>query len=1302
MKKIIFILSFLVSFVYGQTILKIPGSGFEWTRGYYDSILAIPNGITSLRNVINVPAGTTQVRYNTSDSSIYTWTGSQWLKQGGTFPGIATTSALGLVKIGTGLSIDGFGTLRTAASLLTPGSVPYTGPTGLPIEDPTGLSYDGNNLVVGHSGFGSTTGISINGGRGYLGASGFGLTIQTTGGQPMDASKSISFFNSSTLYAQWALARAFSAVTGTAADSVLTASWNSTLQPYVTNTYDLGIPLKRWRYIRARRIDVDSIFYAGTYLDVAALGSSGGGGTVNVGTENTLAVYSGAGSTVSSLAAIAPNRALTSDVFGLPVASGVTDVELAQLIGIGTSSSVQEQLNNKLNNNFDNIDDVPTALTALGINLSLFEILSNKSTSTSLGTSNTLYPSQGAVKAYVDNNIALLTASRAANLVLAGPASGGSAVPTYRALVAADIPSLSSVYQPLDGDLTAIAANASNGLLKRTGTNTWAVITDNSANWDAAYNDRPVSAAFTGTTTKTLTITQQDGGTVTASFTDDNTGGGAGDVTLTGVQVLTNKDMTSATNTFRQWGSADGGTGNGFTKFTGPATTEKTFTLPNASSTILTTNAAVTATQGGTSFTTYATGDIIYASASNTLSKRAAGTNGYVLTMVSGIPDWQAVAAFPSQTGQANNVLGTNGTTVSWKPVLDSAASLNDSTLRFYKSDGTHKDITFAATGAGSWGTIAGTLSDQTDLQTAFNLKANLASPTFTGTVTLGSATYIASTNYFMGATAVGANQVTAGAGTITSLITYRLVNAGTNFTANVWVGSNATTAASTSLIMDGGNNRLAFVEGNGTGRVARAVITTSVSDNTAASEDNSLIFQTMGGGALADRVTIDNLGQVKLNNYASAAFYQNDTASYKPAVFGSDGKLYQSSWAGGSGGSFASPTFTGTVTMGSSTYVTSTDYFTGATTIGANQLTAGAGVTTSLITYRLVNAGTNITANVWVGSNGTTAATKSIVMDAANDKIIFVEANGTGRIARATLTTSTSDNTAGSEDNSLIFRTIGAGTIADRMTITNTGEIDLANYGTGANTGTAAYTLGVTAAGKLIEIAGGGGGSVSALTDVTLTSLATNDFLKYNGTAWINRTPANVLSDIGAQASDADLTTIAGLTATTDNFIIGVSSAWASRTPAQARTTLALVIGTNVQAWDTDLDTWATKTAPSGTVLGTTDTQTETNKRITKRIGTTTSSATPTINTDNVDVYTITAQSVDITSFTTNLSGTPTDGQQLLISITGTGARNITWGTSFESSSITLPTQTISTNRLDVLFIWNAATSKWRVIGTA
>jgi hypothetical protein len=106
---------------------------------------------------------------------------------------------------------------------------------------------------------------------------------------------------------------------------------------------------------------------------------------------------------------------------------------------------------------------------------------------------------------------------------------------------------------------------------------------------------------------------------------------------------------------------------------------------------------------------------------------------------------------------------------------------------------------------------------------------------------------------------------------------------------------------------------------------------------------------------------------------------------------------------------------------------------------------------------------------------------------------------------------------------------------------------------------------------------------------------------------------------------------------------------------------------------------------------------------RITKRcLELSANSATPAIDTDNYDVVHITAQTAAITSFTSGLTGTPVDGDTLRVSITGTGAVGLTWGNSFESSTTTLPTTTVTTARLDVAFVWNTETSKWRCLAVS
>jgi hypothetical protein len=84
------------------------------------------------------------------------------------------------------------------------------------------------------------------------------------------------------------------------------------------------------------------------------------------------------------------------------------------------------------------------------------------------------------------------------------------------------------------------------GIALSTGSAWASSIPNNSSNWNIAYNDKINNAAFTGTTTKTLTITQLDGGTITAPFTDlqgvtgvtAGTGLTGGTITTTGTVAI--------------------------------------------------------------------------------------------------------------------------------------------------------------------------------------------------------------------------------------------------------------------------------------------------------------------------------------------------------------------------------------------------------------------------------------------------------------------------------------------------------------------------------------------------------------------------------------------------------------------------------------------------------------------------------------------------------------------------------------------------------------------------------------------
>jgi len=134
------------------------------------------------------------------------------------------------------------------------------------------------------------------------------------------------------------------------------------------------------------------------------------------------------------------------------------------------------------------------------------------------------------------------------------------------------------------------------------------------------------------------------------------------------------------------------------------------------------------------------------------------------------------------------------------------------------------------------------------------------------------------------------------------------------------------------------------------------------------------------------------------------------------------------------------------------------------------------------------------------------------------------------------------------------------------------------------------------------------------------------------------------------------------------------------------------IAVVTSGTSWGTTL------TAPTGTIVGTTDTQTLTNKRIDPRdvSATTASSLTPDISVG--DIYSYSALASDLTINAP--IGTPTNGDKLMFRFLddGTG-RALTWNGTYTVIGVTLPTTTTANKTTYVGCIYNSNNTRWDVI---
>lgn len=271
-----------------------------------------------------------------------------------------------------------------------------------------------------------------------------------------------------------------------------------------------------------------------------------------------------------------------------------------------------------------------------------------------------------------------------------------------------------------------------------------------------------------------------------------------------------------------------------------------------------------------------------------------------------------------------------------------------------------------------------------------------------------------------------------------------------------------------------------------------------------------------------------------------------------------------------------------------------------------------------------------------------------------------------------------------------------GAGTGLATLTYPNTStSVSIALPATAGTVALTSQLTSGTVTSVSVVSANGFAGTVATSTTTPAITISTSisGILVGNGTS-ISAATTTGIGTVVLNSSPTLSTPVLGVaTATTINKVTFTAPATGSTlTIADGKT---LTVNNTLTFSGTD-GTTMTMPGASATLAGLATTQTFTNKRITSRIGTTTSSATPTPDGDNNDQYNVTALATGATFGAP--TGTPTDGQKLIIRIKDNATpQTLAFNAIYRfSSSLTAPTTTIASKTLYLGFIFNSADSKW------
>lgn len=194
----------------------------------------------------------------------------------------------------------------------------------------------------------------------------------------------------------------------------------------------------------------------------------------------------------------------------------------------------------------------------------------------------------------------------------------------------------------------------------------------------AVFNDTPTFIApILGTPTS--------GNLANCTFPtlNQNTTGSA--ATLTTPRAIYGNNFDGSAALAQIIASTYGGTGNGFTKFTGPATTEKTFTLPDSSETLLYAGGALGTPASGT--LTNATGLPI-----GGLTGLGANVGAFLATPSSA----NLLAALTDETGSGAAVFGTSPTIAT--PTISGAIAFPDGVSQTFNPNAANSGINVGGT----------------------------------------------------------------------------------------------------------------------------------------------------------------------------------------------------------------------------------------------------------------------------------------------------------------------------------------------------------------------------------------------------------------------------------------------------------------------------------------------------------------------------------------------------------------------------------------------------------------------------